>query len=161
MTSTSQSEPYVLAEFAQLPDGSQPKCIVVEGAPGVGKSTLAWKLCHEWGKLLQEYQLVVLLRFRDKSVRAAETVSDLFQYHQYHIQQAAVKEIQGKGGKSVLLVFEGYDELPEELRTKNSIFLDVITQKVLPEATVLITSRPCMGKWIPPHGAQETDIPAY
>ena len=133
-----------IGRIAQLPDGSQPKCIVVEGAPGVGKSTLAWKLCHEWGKgkLLQEYQLVVLLRFRDKSVRAAKTVSDLFQYHQYYIQQAAVKEIQGKGGKSVLLVFEGYDELPEELRTKNSIFLDVITQKVLPEATVLITSRP-------------------
>ena len=131
-------------EIAQLPDGSQPKCIVVEGAPGVGKSTLAWKLCRNWGKgkLLQEYQLVVLLRFRDKSVQAAKTVFDLFQYHQDYIQQAAVEEIQDKRGKSVLLVFEGYDELPEKLRTENSIFLDVITQKQLPEATVLVTSRP-------------------
>ena len=41
-----------------------------------------------------------------------------------------------------LCLRDTYDELPEELRTKNSIFLDVITQKVLPEATVLITSRP-------------------
>ena len=52
-----------MSEIAQLPDGSQPKCILVEGAPGVGKSTFAWKLCRKWGKgkLLQQYQLVVLL----------------------------------------------------------------------------------------------------
>ena len=53
-----------IGQIAQLPDGSKPKCILVEGAPGVGKSTFAWKLCHEWGKgkSLQQYQLVLLLR---------------------------------------------------------------------------------------------------
>ena len=56
-----------ISQIAQLPDGSQPMYILVEGAPGVGKSTFAWKLCHKWGKgkLLQQYQLVVLLRLRD------------------------------------------------------------------------------------------------
>ena len=39
-----------IGQIAQLPDGSQPKCILVEGAPGVGKSTFAWKLCRKWGK---------------------------------------------------------------------------------------------------------------
>ena len=45
-----------IGQIAQLPDGSQPKCILVEGTPGVGKSTFAWKLCHKWGKgrLLQQ-----------------------------------------------------------------------------------------------------------
>ena len=134
-----------IGQIAQLPDGSQPKCILVEGAPGVGKSTFAWNLCHKWGEeeLLQQYQLVVLLKLRDKSVRAAKNISDLFRYHDHQIQQAAVEEIQRTGGKGALLLFEGYDELPEELRTKNSIFLrDVITGRELPEATVLITSRP-------------------
>ena len=133
-----------VGQIAQLPDGSQPKCILAEGAPGVGKSTFAWKLCHKWGKgkLLQQYQLVVLLRLRDKSVRAAKKIPDLFQYHRHHIQQAAVEEIQDAGGKGVLLLFEGYDELPEELRTENSVFLDVIMGRELPEATILITSRP-------------------
>ena len=134
-----------IGEIAQLPDGSQLKCILVEGAPGVGKSTFAWKLCHKWGKgkLLQQYQLVVLLRLRDKSVRAVRNISDLFRYHRHHIQQAAVEEIQDKGGKGVLLLFEGYDELPEELRSESSVFLDVTTGRELPEATVLVTSRPC------------------
>ena len=137
-------------QVAQLPDGSQPKCILVEGAPGVGKSTFAWKLCCKWGKgkLLQQYQLVVLLRLRDKSVRAAMKISDLFRYHNHQIQQAAVEEIQKTGGKGVLLLFEGYDELPEELRTKSSIFLDVITGDDLPEATVLITSRPWASEFL-------------
>ena len=137
-------------QIAQLPDGSQPKCILVEGGPGVGKSTFAWKLCHMWGnrKLLQQYQLVVLLRLRDRNVQAAKSISDLFWYHQHHIQKAPVKEIHGTGGKGVLLLFEGYDELPEELRAKCSIFLDVITGRELPEATVLITSRPWASEFL-------------
>ena len=139
-----------IGQIAQMSDGSQPKCILVEGAPGVGKSTFAWNLCHKWGKdeLLQQYQLVVLLRLRDKSVRAATNISDLFQYHKRHIQQAAVEEIQNTGGKGVLFLFEGYDELPEELRTESSVFLDVITGRELPEATVLITSRPWASEFL-------------
>ena len=139
-----------IGQIAQLPDGSQPKCILVEGAPGVGKSTFAWKLCRKWGKgkLLQQYQLVVLLRLRDKSVRAARNISDLFRYHDHQIQQAAVEEIQRTGGKGVLLLFEGYDELPEELRTESSVFLDAITGRELPEATVLITSRPWASEFL-------------
>ena len=139
-----------IGQIGQLPDGSHPKCILVEGAPGVGKSTFAWKLCHKWGKgkSLQQYQLVVLLRLRDKSVRAATNISDLFQYHDHRIQQAAVEQIQRTGGKEVLLLFEGYDELPEEIRTESSVFLDVITGRELPEATVLITSRPWASEFL-------------
>ena len=141
-----------ISQIAQLPDGSQPKCILVEGAPGVGKSTFAWKLCRKWGKgrLLQQYQMVVLLSLRDKSIRTARKISSLFQYYRQHIQQAAVEEIQDTGGKGVLLLFEGYDELPEELRTKseNSVFLNIITGRELPEATVLITSRPWASEFL-------------
>ena len=121
-----------------------PQLILVEGAPGVGKSTFAWELCRQWsqGHLLQQYRLVVLLRLRDKRVREAKSVSDLFYYYNRHIQQTVVEEIQATGGREVLLLFEGYDELPAKLRTRNSIFLDVITSQKLPEATVLVTSRP-------------------
>ena len=120
------------------------KCILVEGAPGVGKSTFAWKLCRKWSKakLLQQYRLVVLLRLRDKRVREAKSVSDLFYYYNHQIQLTVVEEIQATGGRGVLLLFEGFDELPIKLRTSNSFFLDVIKGKVLPTATVLITSRP-------------------
>ena len=142
-----------ISQIAKLPDGSQPKCILVDGAPGVGKSTFAWYLCQMWeeGELLQQYQLVVLLRLRDKSVQDAKNISDLFQCHDPQIRQAAVEEIQKTGGEGVLLLFEGYDELPEELRGENSIFLGVIKghREKLPFATVLITSRPWASGYLP------------
>ena len=75
-------------------------------------------------------------------MRAARNITDLFRYHDHRIQQTAAEEIQRTGGKGVLLLFEGYDEFPQRSPTENSIFLDVITGEVLPEATVLITSRP-------------------
>ena len=124
-------------------DGSLPKCIVVEGAPGVGKSTFAWELCGKWGKgeMLQQYKLVVLLRLREKKARKAKTVEDLFTFYDSEVQQAVVKEIKRTGGKGVLLLLEGYDELPVKERSEDSFFMSVIKGDELPEATILVTSR--------------------
>ena len=126
-----------------LDDGSLPKCILVEGAPGVGKSTFAWELCGKWGKgeMLQQYKLVVLLRLREKKARKAKTVEDLFTFYDSEVQQAVVKEIKRTGGKGVLLLLEGYDELPVKERNEDSFFMSVIKGDELPEATILVTSR--------------------
>lgn len=126
-----------------LADGSLPKCILVEGAPGVGKSTFAWELCGKWGRgeMLQQYKLVVLLRLREKKVRKAKTVEDLFRYHNKRVRQAVVEEIEQTGGKGMLLLLEGYDELPVKKRSEDSLFMSVIKGDKLPEATVLVTSR--------------------
>ena len=139
-----EKQPISMETIGQLKGKLLPKCILVEGAPGVGKSTFAWKLCRKWskGKLLQQYRLVVLLRLRDNRVREAKSISDLFYFYNPQIQQTVVQEIQATGGRGVLLLFEGYDELPAKLRTGNSIFLDVIKGHELPTATILVTSRP-------------------
>ena len=81
-------------------------------------------------------------------MRAAKSISDLFRYRDHQIQQAVVEEIQRTWGKGVLLLFEGYDELPEKLRSESSVFLKVITGEELPEATVLITSRPWASEFL-------------
>ena len=47
--------------------------LLIEGAPGIGKSTFAWEVCQKWGQhqLLNKFSLVVLLKFRDKKVQDA------------------------------------------------------------------------------------------
>ena len=139
-----EKQPFSMEMIGQQKGNLFPKCILVEGAPGVGKSTFAWKLCRKWskGKLLQQYRLVVLLRLRDKRVREAKSISDLFYFYNHQIQRTVVQEIQATGGRGVFLLFEGYDELPAKLRSDNSIFLDVIKGHELPTATILVTSRP-------------------
>ena len=53
------------------------KCILVEGPPGIGKSTFAWELCRKWDELevMKTYSLVVLIRLREKGVQNAKRVS--------------------------------------------------------------------------------------
>ena len=48
--------------------------LLIEGAPGIGKSTFAWEVCQKWGQhqLFNEYALVVLLKFRDKRMQKAQ-----------------------------------------------------------------------------------------
>ena len=117
----------------------------MEGAPGVGKSTFAWKLCRKWskGKILSQYKLVVLLRLRDKHVLEAKTLYDLIYYHDDPEEKKLIlKEIVKLKGKETLLLFEGYDELPAQMqKDKGSILLQIILGNCLPEATVLVTSR--------------------
>ena len=51
-------------------DQNKPRLVLIEGAPGIGKSTLAWELCRKWEELscMQQYSLVVLLRLREEEV---------------------------------------------------------------------------------------------
>ena len=131
-----------LQDIGQLEDGSSAQCILVQGGPGVGKTTLAWEICHQWGKgsLLQHYSLVILLKMRDQCVREAKILSDLFRYPDPELQATLYKDIVQNNGNSVLMLLEGYDELPPEVQVKSPL-ADLIEGKVLPEATILITTR--------------------
>ena len=114
-----------MADIAQTEDGScvtgMKQCVLIEGAPCSGKSTLAWKLCQKWGenKALQLYRLVVLLGLREKRVREIQTIGKLFR----RCKPEAVEEITQTEGEGVILLLDGWDELPVELRRRNLSFL--------------------------------------
>ena len=120
----------------------RPRLILIEGAPGVGKTTFSGEFCHEWsqGKLLSDHKLLVLLPLRDNGVKSARNVSDLFQHPQ--LQQAIAEQAESSGGEGVALWLEAWDELQENKRQKSSVFLDLVHGRVLPKATVIVTSRP-------------------
>ena len=118
--------------------------LLIEGAPGIGKSTFAWELCYKWSqrKLFNGYSLVVLLKFRDKRVQDAKSVSDLFHYPLPELQSDIVHDIVISGGQGLLLILEGFDEAPASKRTTDSIFVRLFTGQELPKATVILTTRP-------------------
>ena len=140
-----------IAKGISLPSSSSEqeddrRLILVEGAPGVGKSTFAWEFCRKWmnGEIAQQYHLVLLLRLRDKRIREAKNFKDLFFNPSRPDESlAAYNELKNSHTFHALIILEGYDELPDYSRNdSSSVFNELISGDSLPLATVLVTSRP-------------------
>ena len=118
------------------------RCVLVEGAPGIGKSTLAWEVCHKWEELesVKQYELVVLVCLREKKAQEAHCLGDLLPCDATTNMKELLAAI-GRG-KGMLIVCDGFDELPREQRQEGSVYIDLLKGRLLPEATIIVTSRP-------------------
>ena len=101
--------------FQGTESDDKPKKVLLEGAPGCGKSTLSLQLCYLWskGELFQEYKLVILVRLRDPAVQNAKSLMDLLPYQDKTMAQDVEKLIRENNGNGVLLVLDGWDEIPQ------------------------------------------------
>ena len=126
----------------------QRKVILLEGAPGCGKSTLSVYICQQWekGQLFNQFQLVILIRLRDPAVINAKGLADLLPCPDTTTAQQLSARMLANKCQDILFILDGWDELPSTLR-KNSIFHQLV-QPTLPqtnplcESTVIVTSRP-------------------
>ena len=140
-----------------------PRLVLMEGAPGIGKSTLAWELCR---KSMRKYSLVVLLRLREVK---AQNMSQLFGEYESEDKKSLVEEVAKSQGRDMLFILDGFDELPKTLQEKGFL-LNLIRGRVLPASTVLVTSRPsataelrtsCSPKHIEILGFTQESVEAY
>ena len=124
-------------------DSSLARCVLVEGAPGVGKTTFAFELCKQWarGEILQEWGVVVIIKLRDHRSRTAQTINDLLYHPDPEIRQA-VAELVRQDGKGMLLILDGYDELTTKQRESGSVIQWLMSRELLCRATLMVTSRP-------------------
>ena len=131
-------------KFEDVGKHHRQKLVLIEGAPGVGKTTFSWEFCRKWGKgeILQDHSLLLLLPLRDNNLKEAKTLSDLFYHPNSELQQEVVQEVTSNQGKGVAIWLEAWDELDHQPREKASVFLDLIHGRILPLATVFVTSRP-------------------
>ena len=122
----------------------KPPKMLIDGAPGVGKTTLSRKASRMWaeGKLLANYWLVLLLHLRESAISKAKTVDEFFYHEDSDLRHNAVKFVKEISGDGVLIIFDGFDELSSYERSEQSLFLDVCRGKILPKCAVVITSRP-------------------
>ena len=138
--------PVSIEQLLDTKPGLKQKCVLVEGAPGVGKTTLSWEVCKRWaeGILFKQYSLLLLLRLRDETVQNAVAIKDLILYQNEERVEAITQYLINMDGTNTLILLEGLDELPQHLLTRpsGSIFTRLLAGTDLPDATILVTSRP-------------------
>ena len=127
-------------------DKAERKVVLIEGAPGAGKSTLAWHICQKWksGELFQEFKLVVFVQLRDPAIQSAKSLADLFPAQLKSVAREVVSRMETKGGEGLFFVLDGWDEFPPGLRG-NELIKNLICYPsaiAMPSSTLLITSRP-------------------
>ena len=115
--------------------------VVVDGPPGIGKTTLCRKLLNLWakGELKQHYELVLYCQLRNIKIAQAVDLNDLLIYQYYGVSEV-IQWIISTDGDKLLIIFDGWDELNIELR-QTSLAAQIIRKERLHKCSVIVTSR--------------------
>ena len=144
-----KKSPTDLKAVGTLPDGSPARLVLVEGAPGVGNTTFSWEFCQTWGRkeILKNISTLVLLPLRDHGLKEVTNLGELLA-HTKPGADSLVDEIEAKQGKGIAFWLDGWDEIASTLSNRSSIYKHLVTGKVLPKATVIVSSRPWATNYI-------------
>ena len=143
----------VTKEFAEilapLETSDDPQFILIEGAPGIGKSLLLKQIAYRWSiqQILQKFKLVLLVCLRDPAVQQMSLIDDLIQSFCRRDRRATDTAsaysdyLSENNGEDLALLFDGYDEYPERLR-QDSLIADILAREELPRCGLIVSSRP-------------------
>ena len=126
---------------------SPERCILIEGAPGIGKTVLCKEIAFCWanGEMFQG-RILLLLLIRDPNLQSITSIDDLLKYLgknrlSSNDVEAATDMLKKIKGLNLVFVIDGYDECPLGSALKG--FVDELYKgECLKKCRVLITSRP-------------------
>ena len=126
-----------------------PHFILIEGAPGMGKTLLLKEIAYSWGKkqILQKFKFVIFVSLRDPSLQQVKSIDYFLQlFCKWHLKSDEIASscndyLLRNSGKDLAFLLDGYDEYPEMLQ-KSSLIADLLKRKVLPCCSLIVSSHP-------------------
>ena len=137
--------PLVYADLFKVESGKKEvRNILINGDAGIGKTTLCTAISEDWanGKILQEFELLLLLPLREQEVASAGSLLDLIKF--LHPSQEVcdlVKKYFEDGKGKILIIADGWDELGKEKRKKGSFLYRFLFETKYCSISTLVTSR--------------------
>ena len=130
---------------------SEPKTVLIEGKPGIGKTTYCKKYVYDWATKKQnthdcvtDIKVVLFLKCRDIKSDIWEAIDDqlLPRDVDKDVKQQFFQFIRANQS-SILLILDGLDELPS---SEVPTISEIIAGRVLPKCKVVATARHKAGK---------------
>ena len=139
------TDPHVGETESDAISGHLPKSILIEGAPGIGKTILLKEIAYRWanGIILDNARMVFLIYLRDSRFQSVTTISKVIQYFDCLEEKeipAVVKQLKQSHGEGVVFLIDGLDEYPSTLQ--NTFLTGLTDRKILSKCLFVITSRP-------------------
>ena len=116
--------------------------VVVDGPPGIGKTTLCRKILNMWAKgeiTHKGYDVVLYCPLRNEKIAYAESLADFFTINSPKVT-SVVKWFEEREGEGLLIIFDGWDELSEQNKN-SSLAAKIIRREDSVKCSVIITSR--------------------